>query len=553
MSRIKSLICKLDLYKIVLGFLVIQPVLDILMAIYDERISVFGFSVVTLVRLFLVFIIFVIALFKDKSKKRKYILFSYLLLVLIYSVIHLFRFVGFNFSLIGKVYNSSFLYNEAFYLVRMTIPVVLIYAFSLEKYDAKKVNSIFIITTLVISLAIIISNLLHIGFLSYSSDNNGKILFNFFDWFIPSKITVSESKLMTKGFFVSANQLSILQGILLFINIYLFSKRKSIINFVSTILLIISMYIVGTRVASYGALLITIVSFITVLFVSLISKNIKKDKKNIILCLLLICVSFFVYQISPIKGKYDEIEAEREQWKEEFEESQNKENNEFNNGSENKPENNKPIEDKPKPNPEVIDVCLTSKYSDRSSENIDIILNATEEEKNKFISCNIKYFPIYNYFMQNYYPSSNSAFWIEMMKNNYEDSMDTRKVKKGMVNNVKVSHNKKLDNLFGIGYTTLKNFVYLENDIICQFYSLGIIGIIIFIMPYLVVAVYAILKLITKLNKWTVRNIIYIGLILFAYCVSYLAGHMFDEFFTMFYLSFICGQLIHLEDINEKS
>ena len=158
------------------------------------------------------------------------------------------------------------------------------------------------------------------------------------------------------------------------------------------------------------------------------------------------------------------------------------------------------------------------------------------------------------YFMRNFYSSSNIDFWLNMMKANFEDSMDTRNVKHYMVMNIKTNNNNKIfDDLYGIGYTTLKNFVYLENDIICQFYSLGIVGIVLFIIPYLFIAISALSKILFNLNRWNVRNFIYIGIVFFAFIVAYLAGHMFDEFFTMFYLAFICGQLVYLEDNNEES
>ena len=155
--------------------------------------------------------------------------------------------------------------------------------------------------------------------------------------------------------------------------------------------------------------------------------------------------------------------------------------------------------------------------------------------------------------MNNYYPKkSNEDFWLSMMLEKYENSMDSRYVKNRMVLDLKEKNFNKLDTYFGIGYTTLRNFVYLENDIICQFYTLGIFGVVLFILPYLFVAIYSLLKILLKPKIWTFKNIIFIGVILFTFCAAYFAGHVFDEFFTVFYLSFLCGQLLKLEELNES-
>ena len=69
---------EINLYKLILVFLVLQPFLDILMCIYDEKISIFGFSIVTLIRLVFIFLIFLVSYLKDNNKARKRILYIYL-------------------------------------------------------------------------------------------------------------------------------------------------------------------------------------------------------------------------------------------------------------------------------------------------------------------------------------------------------------------------------------------------------------------------------------------------------------------------------------------
>ncbi len=524
---------EINLYKLVFVFLVLQPFLDILMCIYDEKISILGFSIVTLIRLIFIFLIFLVSYLKDNNKTRKRILCVYLSLVFIYSVIHIFRFINFNFSLINLVFSKGILFNEIFYIVRMTIPILLIYSFSVEKYDIKKLNKIFVTTTLVISGIIILSNLFKVGFLSYSEDNIKRVSENIFYWFRTVQ-NIQGSLLMTRGFFVSANQLSVLLGILLFINFYLSLERKKVVNYISILCLISSMFMVGTRVASYGAILISIISFVAFIFSCVFTKRwTDLNIINLVVCVIIIGLSFFLYEKSPIKNKYIEIKQEREIAKIEYD---NKKRNETN------------------PDTSTENPCVKDLYSDRTNKHIqEVMSNYNFDEKNIFLGCNIKYYPIYNYFMNNYYPKKfNEDFWLSMMLEKYENSMDSRYVKNRMVLDLREKNSNILDTYFGIGYTTLRNFVYLENDIICQFYTLGIFGVILFILPYLFVAIYSLLRILLKPKMWTFKNIIFIGTILFTFCVAYFAGHVFDEFFTVFYLSFLCGQLLKLEELNES-
>lgn len=54
-----------------------------------------------------------------------------------------------------------------------------------------------------------------------------------------------------------------------------------------------------------------------------------------------------------------------------------------------------------------------------------------------------------------------------------------------MLKRVKEINNNKLDNLFGITYSRTSKVFNLERDFLYQYYSMGIIGVLILIFPLL--------------------------------------------------------------------
>ena len=109
----------------------------------------------------------------------------------------------------------------------------------------------------------------------------------------------------------------------------------------------------------------------------------------------------------------------------------------------------------------------------------------------------------------------------------------------------------KLDYVFGMSFSRLRNAnIYMENDIYVHLYSIGIIGILLFIMPYFVIAVYSIIKILKSKEKFVYLNIVYLFSIALAFIAGILSGNIFDEWIATLFLAFISGNL--LLNVNKK-
>ena len=98
-------------------------------------------------------------------------------------------------------------------------------------------------------------------------------------------------------------------------------------------------------------------------------------------------------------------------------------------------------------------------------------------------------------------------------------------------------NNNKYDKLFGITYTRVQNIFNIEKDFIMQYYSLGIIGIIIFILPYFIILGYCIIKiLLNKFKKNNLYLLLSIIIIFMLFAISYYSGNLLNSLsFTIYF------------------
>ena len=102
-------------------------------------------------------------------------------------------------------------------------------------------------------------------------------------------------------------------------------------------------------------------------------------------------------------------------------------------------------------------------------------------------------------------------------------------------------------NYFGMSRSRLLSAeFYLEKDIIVHYYTLGILGLIIFIFPYILCCAYIGIKSLIKktLSPYYISLILSIMLPI---AISVLTGHILDELIVSIYLGFILGYLLSLK------
>lgn len=209
--------------KIFVVFMILQPILDIYMSLFDEKIQIAGVSLATIIRFLLVFIMLVLVMIYTRKNKSTKFFIGYVVLVAIYTICHHINATKFSVNLVEAKYNPL---NEILYLARMCIPPSLIYIIYSIKPNYKDIKKIVISVSLIISLVLIITNLTKVSYISYSIGKD-KVLGNMFSWFSDAKNQYHWSNLSCRGLFQSGNQLSAVTVILVPIITYIALKEKN--------------------------------------------------------------------------------------------------------------------------------------------------------------------------------------------------------------------------------------------------------------------------------------------------------------------------------------
>lgn len=447
-------------------FLIVQPIFDL---------KLFYGSISTLIRVFFVVLFFLYYFIKNKNRK-KYFLLIYPLLIAIYFIFHHLNALNFT-SLVPGNFNYSVI-NEALYFLKMICPYLFIY--SLFKANFSKKEIFFILKTIVleISLIIIISNLF---LFSYGTYSDTKIKANFFEWFnLNSSYTYKD--LSSKGFFEAANQISATLLIFLPFIILLNLEEKNKINLFTFFCNIIALLFLGTKVAVFG---IVIVFLYTSLSYIILKKQIKKLTKLIPFILIYICLLPFNPAFSRISENKAVVEAS-------------------------------------------LEVPAEQITQDTS---ITIENTSTQENKSDYI---LKYYiqnNINENFILNKYPYQYDVdFWYDILVSNNPSKSDYRFLEEAMVKRVISVNNNKFDILFGITYTRVQNIFNIEKDFVMQYYSLGIIGLILIFAPYFAILFYWILKVLrSKFKKIDFISAIAFVTICMTFCIAYYSGNLLNS------------------------
>ena len=135
-------------------------------------------------------------------------------------------------------------------------------------------------------------------------------------------------------------------------------------------------------------------------------------------------------------------------------------------------------------------------------------------------------------------------FWLKIMNESGTARMQNRHVEKAMLDQVVKTNNNKLDKFLGISYTRETNIFNLERDFTSQIYSLGWIGMLLFVGPYVAIMLYAFVKWLMNKKKRTYlisSMLLSIAFMLFA---AFSSGNVMDFLTASFILAFVEGGLL---------
>ena len=535
----KKIIEKKYIEKILMIFLIIQPILD-LYFLFDEKIvNLFVFSPSTIIRIFFVGVLGILFLIVLKNKKEIYLYLIYIILITIYAIFH--HINALNFTNYYNGYDFGYtLLGELFYIIRMLMPLFLIIVSSHYEFKDKQIEKIVRILILIICGSIIVTNILELSTGSYSKEI---IKGNILCWFKSDRCNLNYMDLASKGLFLDPNRLSALLVLLTPLTYYILFRNPGIFNKIIIIINILGMFMLGTKVSTYGTIIILILSIIIYLFFSFIKKELKFKHS---ICIFLIFLLIFTILMIPYSPAVNRTFVDKTI------------HNNYNSNNDGQLKEN---EIKENALTEQIKQEFESQHTDEDTEELDInaiLGKMTKKEKDKFlikfVEDNYLNYNLNYHFVYNSYPYTYDAeFWYKVMNLSIEERTNFRTIERMMLDRVKTINNNKYDDYLGITFSRMGNIFDLERDFLSHYYTLGIIGLLLLISPYIIIVLICIIKILINFKqKFNLKNICYlmgIGITLFA---SYYTGNVMDGLIVTLILGFCIGQLIN-ESFNLKN
>lgn len=472
--------------KLITIFLIIRIIMDIFIGTPVFNFEILGISFLESVNIvFLIFLLYLV-IKKNKINKKTIIGFG---IFIIYTIIHSVYVTYLN--------NQAFVIKpfllESYYIVRSYgMPLLLLYIMMKSKYTFKEAKQLLLILLSIISISIVAFNILEIGETAYSANFNGtdKLLnYSIFSW--PTFIKGKYELLTSKGLFYSGNGMSaILFMSLPFVFYCHFKNQKNKKILLLLIFQLIAMLMLGTKVGTYGALLVTF-GFIVYLILNYFFA--KEKYNNKILFGIIVFAFIFLFIISPgfKKNLYDMNKCvypicENAEKKNDFKYS---------------------LEDIKKMEKDDLIFAINSKKTKVKVPSVYYKMIPLEE--------NIE-------FWRSIFASGNQSYRF-IKENVYKYNLE-----KLNLNNI---------NLLGIGYNS--EFQYLEADYKSEYYYFGILGLIVLLLPLVSTYIYTLIKYI-KLFFSNPKKYIDKSYIMFAsllgLVVGLVSGHVFYNLTTFYFL-----------------
>ena len=506
-----------DKFKIIISLLVIlQPIIELDYLFYDV-LNNYGLPRLTTIIRFIIIPIFIMLgfIYNDKNKKRTIILVSiYSSLLLLYLIIHS--------SYVTSIFNTinlptNFNYNivgELIYCFILVIPFYLIYLFYISDIKDNIFKNTIIISSLVISLPIFVSNITVTGLGTYGAK---PAVDNIFSWFNGAYINYIPSQLATKFYFEQGNAIGVLLFVLLpILFLYYFKSESTKERLVISIAIIIqsfAMYMMSTRVTTYGVLLTLIMVIIYSLISKVIMKNLEFNKVLYVFPIVLLIIFGGIFKYTPMYQ--NQLLAQ---------------------------ENDALVKND--------DYLL-----DRGKENVLKLLENKEiivsdeliKAFNKYAIEDNLISAIPPVYFNEWYPYTfDSYFWLDILFNvDFYDRVNGRQVQQLFLD-YKTEELGYEYNMLGHGYTTfMTGSLILEKDFVQQYYSLGIIGFILMMSIWIILLIFGVIKILLNFNKlFNFENMILGTSILFGLMGAYLSGNIMDQLITTTLFAYIIAKLL---------
>lgn len=524
----KHLSEKLELQIII--FVMLLPFIDIYDFFIGSSVQFLGISVIELFKIFIVNYLLILVIISKKSKiislwyKYKKVICLVLIIFLLYIFVHVLNVSNFNSNILSNTMDKNVLV-ELYYIYRTYfISLIIFFIIMMSDINKEKIIKLISIICFIMSIIIVVSNIFQVSYIAYSSylEEDTLISGNIFSWF--SDLNVTNADLYTsKGFFFSANQLSVILFSSFMISVLNFVISNKWYLYFTLFIKALALLMLSTKVCGIGLFLILIIYIILILFFRIFKKQ--KIEKTKLCYLILIFFSFMcLFFYSPLRYKIEVL------------------NN-------NLTKNESPKKDTFASNIQETTVIKNSnnvfkQYEQSESEKayaMDLVSLANieelnEYEKDAFIIKLIEKrgsLGIHLSYMEEYPIEDNLNFWKKVVLLPQSDRINFRKFKSYWYKDVlQKNDNIFFDKLFGIGYVS--GFPYLESDFLGQDIWFGKIGTFYFVWIYVIFYIVISIKFLRSIYKnLNMENCILCICLGIVFIISYIAGHTFGNIFPM--------------------
>lgn len=479
-----------------IGFIVMQPLLDLAWLNNGAIGEVFGFTIPTLIRITIIVILGIMSFSVFVFHKKHAWLALYLIVIGMYFVMHHINALNFNSCVPGN-FNYNML-GEMFYVIRMCFPIAMMYFVYNSNFKRQQFEQSVIGIVLIMSGVVIITNIFKISIGSYSDQ---RIAGNIFDWFL-NPGAYYHNQLASKGFFY----VSIVSMVLILLLPYMFymfidTKKKRYIGL--GIAQVIALFMFGTKATSYSVVLVLGIMCILYLFSSLLKREYVFDAKILAVLFIVVVGSLGMLKYSPATARvhFDE-EYEEEMDKEEEEEKEE----------------------------------LYAEYDFSSRE--DIV---------RFFDNNYKLLSINETILVESYPYKyDPEFWWTFYESTVPSvRMQNRFVQEAVLKRVQKINNNEMDQYLGIGYTRTSNIYNLEKDFLYQYYSMGILGAMLLVGPYIILLLVVMVSMIVSFKKkMTLLNLSLVLGCGLTCCLAYYSGNTLESLGVTIVMGAVYGYLL---------
>ncbi|GBG04124.1 O-antigen ligase family protein [Lactobacillus rodentium] len=498
--------------RVLFWFILIQPFLE-LDWFYKGRLStILPFTIPTIIRIVGVFVVFLM-FFSQKNNwqrlRKQWWVITYIILLIIYIFLHLYHVRPANFHAVDPSGYGYSTFGEIFYLLRMILPIIILYITRYTHFSEKQFEHLIQTLSGLFSLTIILTNLFVHSLTAYGSYGVRWIHANIFAWFTSNNYAYFE--LASKGFFYLANTISAILFFLMPLMLYFLYKDFKALNIILVVAQSLAMLMLGTKVGAYGLFIDFIVFFIFYLVHLFILKNIKVNKKFLLTLVLVILGSSLIVPHSPMfrRNTYDIGVADNRGKKANIKKSD-----------------------------DILKKDL-KKYSGAKREKV----------LKRFIK---KHYYAYSlkkgFVLKGYSYKYDPDFWLEIMKSPVDERLNYRHLEIKMLNKVVANNHNKYDKFLGISYIRENNIFPLERDFLAQYYSTGIIGVLLFLGIYIYELFYLIYSWFkSKANRQFINTIILIALG-FILTAAFYSGNVMDYLTATLIMAFVYGYALQLVD-----